>query len=231
MPLPVSENQTLVVHTRRVRYEGYKRADGLWDIEAHLTEVKSHDVKPRTGVRRAGLPIHDMVVRVTIDRKLNVVDALSVSDAVPYPGGCETIGRELTRSSSAGPDLVKKFRDGVKERLGGVQGCTHITEMLAGLPTAAIQSFAGEMREDRAPGRKPFQLDHCHAMDTTGATVMQWYGSGTSPRRRQAHEDPRVPGQGSVPPVRRADAARRCVLQRRRGGRGRASDSAARSGW
>jgi hypothetical protein len=47
--------------------------------------------------------------------------------------------------------------------------------MLAGLPTAAIQSLAGEIREERPPGRKPFQLDHCHAMDTTGDTVRQWY--------------------------------------------------------
>jgi len=173
MPLPISEIERELVHTRRVRYEGYKRADGLWDIEAHITDVKSHDCQLRTGVRRAGLPIHDMIVRVTIDRKLNVVDVLAVSDAVPYPGGCETIGPAYRKL--IGLNLVKSFRDAVKERLGGVQGCTHITEILAGLPTAAIQSFAGEMREDRAPGRKPFQLDRCHAMDTSGPTVMQWY--------------------------------------------------------
>ena len=182
MPLPVSDIERELVHTRRVRYEGYKRADGLWDIEAHLTDVKSHDVKLKTGVRRAGLPIHDMVVRVTIDRKLNVVDALSVSDAVPYPGGCETIGPAYKKL--IGLNLAKKFREAVKERLGGVLGCTHITEMLAGLPTAAIQSFAGEMREERAPGRRPFQLDRCHAMDTTGATVMQWYPEWHVPKEK-----------------------------------------------
>jgi hypothetical protein len=47
--------------------------------------------------------------------------------------------------------------------------------MLAALPTAAIQTFAGEMREDRPGGRKPFQLDHCLAMDTGGETVRKWY--------------------------------------------------------
>lgn len=173
MPLPVSEIERELLHTRRVRYEGYKRADGLWDIEAHITDVKNHDFALRTGVRRAGLPVHDMIVRVTIDRKFNVVDALAVSDAVPYPGGCDAVGPAYKKL--IGLNLVKKFRDGVKERLGGVQGCTHITEMLAGLPTAAIQSFAGEMREERPPGRKPFQLDHCYAMDTSGETVKKWY--------------------------------------------------------
>ena len=182
MPLPISEIERELVHTRRVRYEGYKRADGLWDIEAHITDVKSHDGNLRTGVRRAALPIHDMVVRVTIDRKLNVVDAMSLSDAVPYPGGCEAVGPAYKKL--IGLNLVKKFRDAVRERLGGVQGCTHITEMLAGLPTAAIQSLAGEMREDRAPGRRPFQLDHCHAMDATGATVKQWYPEWYVPKEK-----------------------------------------------
>jgi hypothetical protein len=110
---------------------------------------------------------------VTIDRKFNVVDAVAVSDAVPYPGGCERAAPEYAKL--VGLNLLQKFRDGLKERLGGVQGCTHITEMLAALPTAAIQTFAGEMREDRPSGRKPFQLDHCLAMDTTGETVKQWY--------------------------------------------------------
>jgi hypothetical protein len=114
-----------------------------------------------------------MIVRVTIDRKFNVVGAVAVSDAVPYPGGCERAAPEYAKL--VGLNLLKKFRDGLKERLGGVQGCTHITEMLAALPTAAIQTFAGEMREDRPSGRKPFQLDHCLAMDTTGETVKQWY--------------------------------------------------------
>jgi hypothetical protein len=173
MPLPVSDIERELVHTRRVRYEGYKRADGMWDIEAHITDVKNHDFTLKTGVRRAGLPVHDMVVRVTIDRKFNVVDAVAVSDAVPYPGGCEAAA--LQYKKLIGLNLVKKFRDGLKERLGGVQGCTHITEMLGALPTAAVQTFAGETREDRPAGRKPFQLDHCLAMDTTGETVRKWY--------------------------------------------------------
>ena len=71
MPLPVTEVERELRHTRRVRYEGYKRADGLWDIEAHLTDVKSHDNQMKTGVRRAGQPIHEMWLRLTIDRQLH----------------------------------------------------------------------------------------------------------------------------------------------------------------
>jgi hypothetical protein len=47
--------------------------------------------------------------------------------------------------------------------------------MLGGLPTAAIQTFAGEQREERADGRRPFQLDQCHALETSTETVKMLY--------------------------------------------------------
>jgi hypothetical protein len=105
MPLPVPDVERELTHTRRVRYEGYKRADGLWDIEAHLSDVKNHDYRLKTGVRRAGQPIHEMWLRLTIDRQL---------------------------------------------------------------------AF-GEAQEDRGDGTRPFQLDQCHALETSSETVKKWY--------------------------------------------------------
>ena len=173
MALPLSEVERELTHTRRVRYEGYKRADGLWDIEAHLTDIKNHDFNLKTGVRRAGQPVHSMWIRVTIDRRMNIVAAAASSDAVPYPGGCETIAPAYGKL--VGLSLIKDFRKKTRELLGGVKGCTHLTEMLGGFPTAAIQTFAGEIPEDRVDGGKPFQLDQCHALETSSETVRRWY--------------------------------------------------------
>ena len=100
--------------------------------------------------------------------------AVAASEVVPYPGGCETIAPAYGRL--VGLNLIRNFRRGVKELLGGVRGCTHLTEMLAGFPTAAIQSFAGERRDaDEENGGKPFQLDQCHALETGTETVRKWY--------------------------------------------------------
>jgi len=173
MPLPVSEVERELTHTRRVRYEGFKRADGLWDIEAHLLDTKNHDYQLKTGVRRAGQPIHDMWLRVTIDRNFTVVDALASMDAVPYPGGCEKIPPAYRKL--IGLNLTRGFRKKTWDLLGNIRGCTHLTEMLAGLPTAAIQSFAGERKEELDDGTKPFQLDQCHALETSTETVKLWY--------------------------------------------------------
>ena len=173
MPLSVSEVERELTHTRRVRYEGYKRADGRWDIEAHLLDTKNHDFHLKTGVRRAGQAVHDMWLRVTIDRSFTVLDAQASMDAVPYPGGCENIPPAYKKL--IGLNLVRGFRKHVWDALGGIKGCTHLTEMLNGLPTAAIQTFAGEMPEDTETGPKPFQLDQCHALETSGETVKKWY--------------------------------------------------------
>ncbi|HLS86849.1 MAG TPA: DUF2889 domain-containing protein [Burkholderiales bacterium] len=182
MPLPETEVSRELRHTRRIRYEGYKRADGLWDIEAHITDIKNHDFQLRTGVRRAGQPVHSMWVRVTIDRKFTIVAAVANSDAVPYPG-CEAIAPAYGKL--VGLSLVKDFRRRVREILGGVRGCTHLTEMLGGLPTAAIQTFAGEMApEESEEGRKPFQLDQCHALETSSEVVRNYYPKWYRPREK-----------------------------------------------
>jgi len=173
MPLPVPEVERELTHTRRVRYEGYKRADGLWDIEAHLLDTKNHDYQLKTGVRRAGQGIHDMWLRVTIDRTMTILDAVTSSDAVPYPGGCESIAPAYRKL--IGLNLMRGFRKATWELVGSTKGCTHLTELLTGLPTAAIQTFAGEMKEEREDGKKPFQLDQCHALETSSETVRQWY--------------------------------------------------------
>ena len=172
MPLPAASPRRRL-HTRRVVFEGFHRDDGLFDIEGRLTDVKDQDLTLLSGVRRAGELIHDMQVRVTIDRDFNVVDLHAQSDAVPYPGGCETIGPHYRQL--IGANLLNGFRRKLHDTMGHVRGCTHITELLGSLPTAAVQTFAGlRKREDEGTG-KPFQLDRCHALETSSDTVRVYY--------------------------------------------------------
>lgn len=172
MPLPSSPIARQRLHLRRITYEGFQRDDGLFDIDAHLVDAKDHDFELLTGVRPAREAVHDMWVRVTIDRSF-VVHAIDVrTDGMPYPDACDRI--EPAYAKLAGANLISGFRKRLHETMGGIHGCTHVTELLGSLPTAAVQTFAGLQREDVAAG-KPFQLDHCHALDTTSDTVRRYY--------------------------------------------------------
>jgi hypothetical protein len=173
MPLSSSPVTRDRLHTRRVTYEGFERSDGLFDIEGHLTDGKDHDYTLLTGVKRAGVAIHDMWARITVGRDY-VVRAVEVrTDEMPYPGACQRI--EPAYGRLVGANLLHGFRKTLYESMGGVQGCSHMTELLAHLPTAAIQMFAGLRREIEPGEGKPFQLDRCHALETTTDTVRRYY--------------------------------------------------------
>ena len=176
MPLPPPAISRTLAHTRRLRFEAYKRADGLWDLEAHLTDIKPFDYRLSSGIRPAGQPVHDMWIRLTIDWRLAIVDALVLVEAMPYTGACSAIAQEYGRDL-VGLNLGRGFRKAVQARFAKVAGCTHLNEILAQFPTAAIQTMAGERvdNENEDDGSKPFQLDQCHALDTRGATVQRYY--------------------------------------------------------
>jgi Protein of unknown function (DUF2889) len=162
------------LHLRRVSYEGFRRTDGLFDIEAHITDHKDRDYKLAMGTRGKEIPVHNMWARVTINRHFDVVDIEAVTDDMPYPGQCSRIGPEYKKL--IGSNLLKGFRKSIAEHMGGVKGCTHISELLGYLPTAAVQTFAGIKNEAEAiDGKKPFQLDSCHALATNTETVRVYY--------------------------------------------------------
>jgi hypothetical protein len=172
MPLSTPNVRRARLHLRRVSYEGYRRDDGLYDIDAHLTDTRDADFELLTGVRAAGEPIHDMYVRVTIDLQYNVHAIEARTDRMPYPGTCDRICSDYGKL--VGANLIRGFRKRLHDTMGGVQGCTHLTELLGYLPTAAVQTFAGLRRENQGTD-KPFQLDRCHALETTTETVHKYY--------------------------------------------------------
>ena len=162
------------LHRRGVSYEGFRRDDGLFDIEAHITDHKDRDYKLAMGTRSKDIPVHNMWARVTIDRRFEVIDIEAVTDEMPYPGECNRIGPEYKKL--IGSNLLKGFRKSIADNMGGVKGCTHLSELLGYLPTAAVQTFAGIKNEaDSVDGKKPFQLDSCHALATNTETVRVYY--------------------------------------------------------
>jgi hypothetical protein len=168
------------LHRRRIDIQGYKREDGLYDIEGHLVDTKPYDFKLAAGVRRAGEPVHSMWLRITVDQTLTIVDAAAAMDAMPYVDHCDEIVPAYRKL--VGLAIRPGYHQKLKELLGGVHGCTHITELAGILATAAFQTMAGQRLQD--PDRKPFQIDRCHALAVTSPVVGRYYPKwykGTTP--------------------------------------------------
>jgi hypothetical protein len=172
MPLsPVHERELL--HTRRIEANGYVRPGGLYDLEAHLVDVKTHDKISPAGTRAAGEPIHEMWLRITIDLDMQIVAAEACFDAFPYANACERIAPDYGKL--VGMRIAPGMTAAVRERFGGTRGCTHMTDMIGVLATLAFQTMANQRARETQSVRRPFQLDRCHALATDGEVVRQYY--------------------------------------------------------
>lgn len=195
MPLSSSPVPRRRLHLRRIVIEAFARDDGLIDLEARLIDVKDGDCPLLSGIRPAGESMHDMWIRVAIDMDFVIREAAAATDAMPYAPHCAAITPQYR--ALEGLCLMRGFRAAVLERFGDVRGCTHLTELLLCLPTAAVQTVAGLRLEVDPDGSRPFQLDRCHALDSRGGgAARQWY-----PRWYEgpAEATPKGPEENAVP--------------------------------
>ena len=174
MPLPPADPQRQLKHQRSIQVQAYARADGLWEVDAFVRDTKTRPTGSPGRERPAGEPIHDLHLRIVVDTAFNILQSGAESMATPYPGHCDDHGDRY--AALAGLNLMHGFKRAVRERLGGVQGCTHLTELADVLPTAVVQAFAGEVLKVHPDSdTKPFQLDRCHALASEGEAVRLHY--------------------------------------------------------
>jgi hypothetical protein len=155
MPLPLSAVQRRHVHTRSIVCEAFEREDGLWDVEANMTDVKAYDVDRA----RAGEPLHDMWVRLTLDTALVIHGVESVMDAFPR-GVCPHAVDPM--QELVGVKIGAGWQAEVRKRIGGALGCTHLRELLAPMATTAMQAMGGVLRS-RGGGQPPQGKGTCFA--------------------------------------------------------------------
>ena len=174
------------IHHRRIDCRGYRRADGLWDIEGHLTDVKAYPFPNKfRGEIEAGEPLHDMWIRLTLDDELTVIEVEAVTDAGPF-AICPAITPAFKKLE--GLKIALGWRRSVNKLLGGVQGCTHLVELLGPLATTAYQTIyswnaANKPKKGEADMSKPpSHLNTCHALARDGEVVKEhyprWYEGG-----------------------------------------------------
>ncbi|MEI7568117.1 MAG: DUF2889 domain-containing protein [Alcaligenaceae bacterium] len=178
MPLPMPAYPRKPLHNRSIKVHSFEREDGLWDLEAELIDSKAFDYTKRDGSeQKAGQAFHHMHLRITIDSSFTIQEASAAYDASPFGEPCTSIAGAY--GDLVGMNLLKSFRQQVKERFSRTDGCTHMTELAAVLPTAAVQTMSGQRRNAADPTKRPYQLGGCTAWrldgEITKALYPQWY--------------------------------------------------------
>lgn len=204
MPLPPADSKRTSKHVRAIRVEAFERDDGLWDIEARLTDTKPEPFELATGRRPAGAAVHDMWLRVTIDGDYLVHAIEASSDATPYPLCKEA---EATVQSLVGERIVSGWNSKVKQRLRGAAGCTHLMEMLATIGTAAFQgiNYLRRVQRNEIGSAAKVHLDSCYAYAAHRAVVRQYWpheyrAPGPQPQPQEPQElQEATPRPGTAP--------------------------------
>lgn len=155
--LPPAQPRQLA-HTRQVTFHGYRRDDGLWDIEAHLRDAKPVPFTiPSERTWAANEPIHDMSIRLTVDTQLVIRDIAVAMHKVPH-AGCPEAAPPMHKM--IGCTLGAGWRRAIEENLGNDKGCTHLRELLFNMATAAFQSVTGTFATQNADTPPP-HLGRC----------------------------------------------------------------------
>ncbi len=184
MPLPPPAPRKLM-HKRTMVCRGYERADGQWDVDGRLTDVKTETISTwgarsqNESVIPAGEPIHDMHLRITVDSKMTITAAEAAMDFHPWRI-CPSIAPSYGKLT--GLVIRPGFTQKVAALLGAVHGCTHMGSLIGPAATTLMQTMVrarlkrqGEAQANGQPRSMPHFLNTCHTWATNSAVVKREY--------------------------------------------------------
>lgn len=155
------------VHTRQITCKSFRRSDGLWDIEGHLTDCRFHPVLSPILDLAPGENMHDLGLVLVIDlgQKIHNLRPTFMAAATPE---CHQVGGNYRAliGTTIGPGFSRR----VREAVGNVAGCTHMTTLLQAMSTAAVQALWHD-RPDTRDGLPDWLIGSCHGYRAAGKAV------------------------------------------------------------
>jgi hypothetical protein len=169
------------MHTRTIECNGYLRDDGLWEVEARLRDTKPFSRASRYREElKPGDPVHDIALRLAIDDSMTVREAQATMRATPYPTCIEV---EPILQRLVGERIGSGWRKVVQSKLGRLESCTHLSELLGPAVTTLFQTMSqgknpegrDSLEDQRVRTERPFFVGGCHSWRTDGPIVADMF--------------------------------------------------------
>ena len=188
MAIPSIDSEREELYFRHIDYVGYRRADGLWDIDGHFVDRRTVDCPcvDRGGMIRAGETFHEMLLTLTIDDDM-VIRGLTVKiDKYPYK---QCPAAEAVFKKAEGLQISPGFSKELRRRIPKELACTHMFSLLIGAAGAAFQTMAQVRMMKYCRGVRPDPLDTCLAWDSSGEMVKREWPDFYREKETQTEED------------------------------------------
>jgi len=167
-----------LMHTRSVECNGYLRDDGLWEVEARLVDTKpfTQDADRYREALKPGDPVHDIRLRLAVDARMTIHEAQATMAATPYPTCIEV---EPVLQRLIGENIRNGWREAVRRKIGRLEGCTHLSELMGPAVTTLFQTISHDSdpegrdspENQQGAGKAPFFINGCHSWRTDGPIV------------------------------------------------------------
>ncbi len=174
-----------LLHNRNISLKGYVRYDELFEIEAELLDTKNYDFQNHDrGIIKKDEPIHQMKIKLVLDENLFVIDAEAKTENSPY-SICKNANSNFKKI--IGLQIKSGWKKTITKLIGGTNGCTHITELLNSVATAAFQTIYPYKSKQKNENntrlnqdqQRPLLLETCHAFNPKSEVVKRlwpkWY--------------------------------------------------------
>jgi hypothetical protein len=170
-----------LMHRRSVECTGYLRNDGLWEVEARLVDTKPFVQRaPFRGELQPGDPVHDIGLRLAVDDSLTIVEAEANMRSTPFPSCIEV---EPILQRLVGERIGKGWRELVRQKIGRLETCTHLSELLGPAVTTLFQTMSygktpdgrSSLEDQREVSARPFFIGGCHSWRTDGPVVAELF--------------------------------------------------------
>jgi hypothetical protein len=131
--------QSEPVHERRVEIKSYPINDDRVVVEGWLRDERLVDAYHWDGRDRPAGVVHWMCVRMLIGEwPLKILDAEAEMPGIPHDL-CRTTLDSIKKI--VGMPIVAGYTEEVKRRLGGIEGCAHLTYLIMTMGPAALHGF------------------------------------------------------------------------------------------
>jgi hypothetical protein len=176
-----------LMHRRSIECTGYLRNDGLWEVEARLVDTKPFAQRDHfRGELQPGDPVHDIGVRLAVDDALTIREAETTMRATPFPT-CVDVEPILQRL--VGERIGPGWRDLVRRKIGRLETCTHLSELLGPAVTTLYQTMSygktpdgrSSLEDQRGAREPPFFLGGCHSWRIDGPVVAELFPQFATP--------------------------------------------------
>lgn len=167
------------IHTRKIIADGFRRSDGLYELEASISDCKHYEFhNDNIGKVKPGQFFHNMKIIIVLDTSLTIIDIKAQTLASPF-AMCPkiTANYEKLKGIKIGPGWSRS----VKKVVGTTSGCTHITELLLYIGTVAIQTiYSDNQNEKTSPKSSKSKfgkglINSCHAWSESSPVTKKYF--------------------------------------------------------